>query len=156
MKENDCVQVKLDAWKTRIEVMEVEITGISDKTYCEVLTRLFNNQREHKQSILELINYYGNNRITLMINLSNYREHSYNSKEEDIEHIIDWVKSMCFYEDGIKVEWDCTDKETQPLPFFSITRYRYEARARGRLKRIESELLRDLFAFLASPELFFH
>lgn len=105
MKENDYVQVKLDAWKTRIEVMEVEITGISDKTYCEVLTRLFNNQREHKQSILELINYYGNNRITLMINLSNYREHSYNSKEEDIEHIIDWVKSMCFYEDGIKVEY---------------------------------------------------
>lgn len=105
MKENDYVQVKLDAWKTRIEVMEVEITGISDKTYCEVLTRLFNNQREHKQSILELINYYGNNRITLMINLSNYREHSYNSKEEDIEHIVDWVKSMCFYEDGIKVEY---------------------------------------------------
>lgn len=105
MKENDCVQVKLDAWKTRIEVMEVEITGISNKTYCEVLTRLFNNQREHSKDILELRNYYGSNRITLLINLSNYCEDSYNSKEENIEHIIDWVKSMCFYEDGIKVEY---------------------------------------------------
>lgn len=105
MKENECVQVKLDAWKTRIEVMEVDITGISNETYCEVLARLFNNQREHSKDILELRNYYGSNRITLLINLSNYRIDSYNSKEEDIEHIIDWVKSMCFYQDGIKVEY---------------------------------------------------
>lgn len=105
MKENDYIQVKLDAWKTRIKVMEVEITGISDKTYCEVLTRLFNNQREHSKDILELRNYYGSNRITLLINLSNYCENSFNSREEYIGHIIDWIKSMCFYEDGIKVEY---------------------------------------------------
>lgn len=133
MKENDYVQVRLDAWKTRIEVMEVKIKGISDDDYCEVLTRLFNNKRDNHRDILDLYNTYINNNITVVINLSNYHDGSYGTKEEDIDHLIKWIKSMCGYKDGIEVSytigkgylWEVDEYRSNIKPFDENEEYQY-------------------------------
>lgn len=104
MKNNNYVDIILHAWKTKIEVMEVKITDIDNDIYCEVLTRLFNNQREYRKSILEINNYYNSNDIILLINLDNYIENSHNTREDNIEHLIEWTKSMCNYQAEISYE----------------------------------------------------
>lgn len=55
-------------------------------TYAETLLRLFNNKRENKE-ILEIVNYYNSNKITMRVNLT-----AYGDTEQDIEHLKEWFK----------------------------------------------------------------
>lgn len=59
--------------------------------YEDVLLKLFNNKRENKE-ILEIRNYYGSNAISMTVNLTEYMEGSSDTKEECIEHLVEWFK----------------------------------------------------------------
>ena len=62
--------------------------------YEQVLLKLFNNKREHKD-ILEIRNYYGSDKITMVVNLTDYLNGSESSREETIEHLVQWFKCGC-------------------------------------------------------------
>lgn len=68
-------------------------------TYEEVLLKLFNNKRENKE-LLKIINYYDSNEITIHINLTDYVEDGYSTKEEAIEHLKTWFAS------GLDIKFD--------------------------------------------------
>lgn len=89
-------ETRLKAYKEEINILELTIDipyfdNLEDRliygTYENTLLKLFNNKRENKDEILEIRNYYGSNKITMVINLDAYRQGSYNSEEEDIEHL---------------------------------------------------------------------
>lgn len=88
--------VTLKSYRREINIIELTIDipyfdNLEDRliygTYENTLLKLFNNARDNKDDILEIRNYYGSNKITMVINLDAYREGSYNTEEEDIEHL---------------------------------------------------------------------
>jgi len=98
-------EVMLKSYRKEIEVlsltMDVPYYEPNDERgkwfpkYEDVLLKLFNNKRENDE-ILEINNYYGNNEITIRINLTQYLEDSYDtSKEEAIEHLKEWFIGGC-------------------------------------------------------------
>ena len=94
-------EVMLKAYEEEIEVlrltMEVPNYEYGDERrtmfprYEDVLLRLFNNKRENKE-ILAIRNYWGSDKITIEINLTDYLEHSQDRKET-IEHLKTWFSS---------------------------------------------------------------
>lgn len=88
--------VTLKSYRREINIIELTIDipyfdNLEDRlmygTYENTLLKLFNNARDNKDDILEIRNYYGSNKITMVINLDAYREGSHNTEEEDIEHL---------------------------------------------------------------------
>ena len=88
--------VTLKSYRKEINILELTIDvpyyeDIDKRnmygTYASTLLKFFNNKRENKNDILEIRNYYDNSKITLIINLDAYRQDSYNTEEEDIEHL---------------------------------------------------------------------
>ena len=125
MKEQE---VMLKSYRREIEVLilTLEVPYYQDTetrqhflTYEEVLTRLFNNKRE-EQEVLEIRNYYDNNKITVCINLTDYMDHGYydeNKRKECIEHIKSWLTS------GIDVSGDMVEQEVRKGYIYSIPDY---------------------------------
>lgn len=103
--------IMLKSYRKEIEVlaMEVEVPtrDVQDKyfySYEDLLLKLFNNKRDDKD-ILKIENYYGNNYIRVLINLTSYIEHN-NSREESIEHLKRWFTSgLDVADDDIEVEF---------------------------------------------------
>lgn len=92
-------ETKLKAYKEKIEIVELTIdipiyNNLEDRslygTYEGTLLKLFNNKRENKEDILEIRNYYGNNKITLVVNLTNYSNGS--NYDESIKHLKEWLR----------------------------------------------------------------
>ena len=108
MKEQ---MVMLKSYRKEIEVlaMEVEVPtrDVQDKyfySYEDLLLKLFNNKRDDKD-ILKIENYYGNNYIRVLINLTSYIEHN-NSREESIEHLKRWFTSgLDVSDDDIEIDF---------------------------------------------------
>ncbi len=108
MKEQ---MIMLKSYRKEIEVlaMEVEVPtrDAQDKhlySYEDLLLKLFNNKRDDKD-ILKIENYYGNNYIRVLINLTSYMEHN-NSREESIEHLKRWFTSgLDVADEDIEVEF---------------------------------------------------
>lgn len=104
--------VMLKSYRKEIEVlsMEVEVPTYDDEkrskyfySYEDLLLKLFNNKRDDKD-ILKIENYYGNNYIRVLINLTSYIEH--NSREESIEHLKRWFTSeLDVSDDDIEIEF---------------------------------------------------
>ena len=99
MKEQE---VKLKAYRREVEIlsltMDVPYYDDHDKrsicgTYESTLLKLFNNKRDNKE-ILDIRNYYNNNKITMVIDFTTYMSDSYESKEEAIEHLKNWFAGM--------------------------------------------------------------
>ena len=96
MKEQE---ITLKAYKEEVEILtmtlEVPSYELDDERrnwfpkYEDVLLKLFNNKREDKD-ILEIRNYYGSNKITIVINLTSYIGNG--DREESIEHLLVWFK----------------------------------------------------------------
>lgn len=91
--------IALKSYRKEIDILELTIDipyfdKLEDRliygTYEDTLLRLFNNKRENKEDILEIRNYYGNNKITIVVNLDNYR-YNHNTEEEDIKHLKQWL-----------------------------------------------------------------
>lgn len=92
----------LKSYREEIEVltltMDVPSYDYDDKRrnmffkYEDVLLKLFNNKRDNKE-ILKIRNYYNSNKITIEVNLTQYLEDSYDTKEQVIEHLKDWMSS---------------------------------------------------------------
>lgn len=81
----------LRAYKEKIEVLSLSMEVPVEK-YADALLKYFNNMREEK-SILKIQNYYGSNKITLHINLTNYlKSDSEDERAESIEHLKDWFR----------------------------------------------------------------
>lgn len=105
--------IMLKSYRKEIEVlsMEVEVPTYDDErrnkyfySYEDLLLKLFNNKRDDKD-ILKIENYYGNNYIRVLINLTSYIEHN-NSREESIEHLKRWFTSgLDVADDDIEVEF---------------------------------------------------
>lgn len=81
----------LKAYKEKVEVLSLTME-VPYERYADTLLRLFNNKRENKE-ILKLINYYDSNVITMHINLNEYINSSYSSREECIKHLKEWFIS---------------------------------------------------------------
>ena len=104
-------EVMLKSYRKEIEVlaMEVEVPtrDVQDKyfySYEDLLLKLFNNKRDDKD-ILKIENYYGNNYIRVLINLTSYIEHN-NSREESIEHLKRWFTSgLDVSDDDIEIDF---------------------------------------------------
>ena len=95
-------QKNLVSYRKVVDTVRLTLNVPDNKEYYEVLTALFNNKRENKE-ILEVYNYYGNNKITLVVNLTDYAEDNYHetveeAKEEAIKHLKRWVN--CFMRDN--------------------------------------------------------
>ena len=75
--------------------------NVPNEIYCEVLTKLFNNKRDNK-SIIDLHNYYGDNNITMAIDLDTYEARN---KEEAKKHLLEWTKSIGTELKFIDNEW---------------------------------------------------
>lgn len=84
-------QKNLVSYRKVVDVVRLTISPTNEE-YCEVLTKLFNNQREEKE-ILEVYNYYDNNQITIVVNLTDYAR-DFETKEEAIAHIKRWLNSF--------------------------------------------------------------
>lgn len=91
-------EVKLKSYRREAEIltltMDVPYYDDPDKrsicgTYESTLLKLFNNKRENKE-ILEIRNYYGNNKITLVIDFTAYMSDSNEDKDASIEHLKNW------------------------------------------------------------------
>lgn len=78
----------LIAYREVVELVDFKINP-TDEEYCEVLTALFNNKREEKE-IIDLYNCYANNYITMVVNITEYKE-AYDSKQDAIVHIKNWL-----------------------------------------------------------------
>lgn len=82
--------------KTEVEVYAEDhlvltaTLDVPDEIYCSVLTKLFNNKRDEK-SILELNNYYSNNKISIAIDLNEYGSDAVDKGEKDI---LEWLKNI--------------------------------------------------------------
>lgn len=95
-------ELYLKAYRSEIEVVSLTIDVPEYEgekrtwyyRYEDVLLKLFNNKREDKD-ILEIINYYGSNKITIEVNLTHYLEDGYrnDNREEAIEHLKTWLTS---------------------------------------------------------------
>lgn len=97
MNENNSTQVRLTAWKTQIDVMEVKIK-VDEREYCEVLTKLFNNKREYPKDFIDIYNCFGSNLITFVINLTHYDGGDTDNRQDTIDHILRFANSCCNYE----------------------------------------------------------
>ena len=105
---------KLNAFVDDIDILSLTIDipyyeKLEDRcmygTYESTLLRVFNNKREHREDILEIINYYGSNELKVVFNFTHYREDSYNTEEEDIKHLKRWlIGNFDLSEDAVKEE----------------------------------------------------
>ena len=103
--------IMLKSYRKEIEVLamevEVPVRDAQDKhlySYEDLLLKLFNNKRDDKD-ILKIENYYGNNYIRVLINLTSYIEHN-NSREESIEHLKRWFTSgLDVADEDIEIEF---------------------------------------------------
>lgn len=103
--------IMLKSYRKEIEVLTLEVEvptrDEQDKhlySYEDLLLKLFNNKRDDKD-ILKIENYYGNNYIRVLINLTSYIEHN-NSREESIEHLKRWFTSgLDVSDDAVEVEF---------------------------------------------------
>ena len=97
MKEQ---MVTLKSYRRKVEIitltLEVPTYEPTDERgkwfprYEDVLLRLFNNKRE-EEDILEIRNYYSSNKITMVVNLTDYVDGGYGkSKDECIEQLVKW------------------------------------------------------------------
>ena len=95
MKEQE---VKLISYRREAEIltltMDVPYYDDPSKrsicgTYESTLLKLFNNKRDNKE-ILEIRNYYGSNKITLIIDFTRYMSDSNEDKDTSIEHLKNW------------------------------------------------------------------
>lgn len=101
MKEQETI---LKSYRKEIEVLSLTLDvpqySYDDErrnffpTYEDILLMTFNNKRENKE-ILKIINYWGSNAITIHVNLTDYLDDSYSTREECIEHLKDWFKGNC-------------------------------------------------------------
>ena len=95
-------EIRLKAYKQQIRVLSLTIDiptyANDDKrknyfySYEDVLTKLFNNKREDKD-ILQIQNYYDDNRITIRINFTSYMENSGEDEDDVINHLKRWLSS---------------------------------------------------------------
>lgn len=90
-------QKTLISYRKVVDVVRFTINP-TDEEYCEVLTALFNNQREEKE-ILEVYNNYCNNNITIVVNLTDYAEDNYHesieeARDEAIAHLKRWLNNF--------------------------------------------------------------
>lgn len=92
--KNDCLYLK--SYRKEITILEltIDVPYYDDVkkrfmygTYEETLLRLFNNKREHKDDILEIRNYYGSNKITMIVNLTYYLEDRKCDEKEAIKYL---------------------------------------------------------------------
>lgn len=95
MKEQE---VRLISYRKEIEVltltMDIPYYEDSEKraicgTYEATLLKLFNNKRDNKE-ILEIRNYYGSNKITLVIDFTSYMNGSEEDRNNSIVHLKEW------------------------------------------------------------------
>lgn len=95
-------EIKLISYRREAEIltltMDVPYYEDADKrsicgTYETTLLKLFNNKRENDE-ILEIRNYYGSNKITLVIDFTKYMSSSEVDKDEAIKHLKDWFAGM--------------------------------------------------------------
>lgn len=82
--------MKTEVYAEDHTILVATINVADNKEYCEVLTKLFNNKRDEK-SIIELVNYYENNRITVAVDLDEYGSEAEDKGEK---HILDWMQSL--------------------------------------------------------------
>ena len=96
MKEQE---TRIKAYKQEVEVLTLQMDvpvyegerASWFPRYEDVLLKLFNNKRENKE-ILEIRNYYGSNRICMVVNLTEYLIGSESNREESIKHLLEWFK----------------------------------------------------------------
>ena len=115
----------LKSYRKEIEVLMLTIdvpyyedveTRISFYTYEDVLLRLFNNKREN-EDILEIRNYYGNNKITICVNLTSYLSECYSEREEAIDYLKTWLTN------GLDVSNDMVEQKIRKGYIYSIPDY---------------------------------
>lgn len=102
--------IMLKSYRKEIEVlsMEIDVPVREEKdkyfySYEDLLLKLFNNKRDNKE-ILKIENYYGNNVIRVLINLTSYMD-NYSSKESCIKFLKDWFRSnIDIAEEEVKTE----------------------------------------------------
>lgn len=100
-------QKNLISYRKVVDVVRFTINP-TDEEYCEVLTCLFNNKRDTKE-ILEVYNYYASNKITIVVNLTDYAKDNYydddeEAKKDAIAHIKKWVNNFMRDNDENNIE----------------------------------------------------
>lgn len=100
-------QKNLISYRKVVDVVRFTINP-TDEEYCEVLTCLFNNKRDEKD-ILEIYNYYGSNKISIVVNLTDYAESNYyddeqEAKEDAIAHMKRWINNFMKDNDENNIE----------------------------------------------------
>ena len=101
-------QKTLISYRKVVDTVRFTLNVPNNEEYYEVLTALINNKRENKE-ILEVYNYYDNNKISLVVNLTDYAENNYHdsieeAKEEAIAHIKRWVNNFMRDNDENNIE----------------------------------------------------
>lgn len=81
----------LISYREEVDLVDFKINPTDDE-YCEVLTCLFNNKREEKE-IIDLYNCYGNNYITIVVNITEYMK-DFEDKQDAISHIKSWLNNF--------------------------------------------------------------
>lgn len=108
-------ETKINAWEETIEVLTLRMDVPIEK-YDDKLVRLFNNKRENDE-ILEIINYYDSNEITVDINLTKYLEDGHSSKEEAIKHLKEWFRG------DLDIKLDSIDEQLHEGHLYTVMEY---------------------------------
>ena len=100
-------QKTLISYRKVVDVVRFTIKP-TDEEYCEVLTCLFNNKRDQKE-ILEVYNYYGSNKISVVVNLTDYTTYNYYDDDKEAEadaiaHIKRWLNMFMRDNDENNIE----------------------------------------------------
>ena len=101
MRDKD---VRLLFTEVEVEVLKLRVSIPKPEDYRKVFLKLHNNMREDKD-ILEVNNFWCNNDIEMIVNLTAYINYVHKSKEEGIEHLKEWMVSGCDIDpNSVKVE----------------------------------------------------
>lgn len=96
--------VKLLFMSVEVEVLKLRVSIPKQEDYRKVFLKLHNNMREDK-CILEINNFWCNNDIEMIVDLTNYINYVHKSKEEVVEHLREWMVSGCDIDpNSVKVE----------------------------------------------------